>query len=206
MKWLPNPEPRTLICLGFDGSDVEDWTAIRAETIDGFMFTPRVGIDQRPAIWNPAEFAGHRVPRIEVSAAVGEIFDRYQVERMYCDPPGWQTEIESWALEQGDTHVIEWATYRPRAMHSALERFVTDLRNGSITHDGCPITDRHLANAVKSMRSNDTYVLAKASKAQKIDAAMATTLAHEAAADARADGWGESKSKFTRVKGRARVS
>lgn len=205
MHWLPNPEPRTLVCLGFDGSDIEDWTALRAETIDGFMFTPRVGVNQRPAVWNPAEFADHRIPRIEVAAAVDELFDRYQVERMYCDPPGWQSEIEAWALEHGDEHVIEWPTYRPRPMFASLERFVTDLRVGSITHDGCPITERHIANAVKATRTNSTYVLAKASKPQKIDAAMANALAHEAACDARADGWGEAKSKFTRAKGRATV-
>lgn len=191
--------------MGFDGSEVEDWTALRAETIDGYLFTPRVGIDKQPAIWDPAEYADHRIPRIQVTAAIGELFDRYKIERVYCDPPGWQSEIEAWALEHGDEHVIEWATYRPRAMFDSLERFVTDLRAGAISHDGCPITDRHMANAVKSMRNNDTYVLAKASKAQKIDAAMATTLAHEAASDARADGWGEPKSKFTRAKGRATV-
>jgi hypothetical protein len=28
------------ICLGFDGSDVDDWTAIRAETFDLHQFTP----------------------------------------------------------------------------------------------------------------------------------------------------------------------
>jgi phage terminase large subunit-like protein len=42
---------------------------------------------------------------------------------------------------------------------------------------------------VKSGRKNDTYVLAKASKTQKIDAAMAAVLAHEARADALAAGW-----------------
>jgi hypothetical protein len=49
------------ICLGMDGSDVDDWTAIRAETVDGFQFTPRV-LGGRPSIWNPAEHYDHRIP------------------------------------------------------------------------------------------------------------------------------------------------
>lgn len=187
MLWLPEPEPGTAVCLGFDGSDVDDHTAIRAETRDGLSFTPRYG--GRPTIWNPAEHPDHRVPRHLVDEAVADLFERFAVERMYCDPPGWQSEIETWAVRHGEAHVIRWETYRPSQMASALERLVTDLRTGVVTHDGCPITSAHVANAVKVGRKNDTYVLGKASKPQKIDAAMATVLAHEAAADARAAGW-----------------
>lgn len=73
-------------------------------------------------------------------------------------------------------------------MHEALERFVTDLGAGRITHDGCPVTSAHMANARKLTRAT-RYILSKPNAHQKIDVAMATVLAHEAAADARADGW-----------------
>ena len=125
-----------------------------------------------------------------VSDAVRDLFARFKVERFYCDPPGWKSEIESWALELGEEHVIGWETYRPRQMHESLERFVNDLQAGRIKHDGCPVASRHIANAVKATRKSDTYVLAKASKEQKIDAAMGRVLAHEAAADSLAAGWG----------------
>ncbi len=187
MHWLPEPDSGTPVCLGFDGSDVSDFTVIQAETMDGFSFTPRFG--GGPTIWNPAEHPDHRIPRAQVSAAVADLFDRFDVVRMYCDPPGWRSEIESWALEHGEDHVILWETYRPRQMHEALERFVNDLLTGRIRHDGCPIATAHMANAVKSTRRNDTYVLAKASKEQKIDADMGRVLAHEAVADAKTAGW-----------------
>lgn len=179
---------KTLVCLGFDGSDSDDWTAVRAETLAGFQFTPTYGPDARPTIWNPDEWSG-RIPRAEVHAAVDELFGRYQVKRMYCDPPDWQSEIEAWALRHGEQTVVEWATYRPVQMHAALTRFVTDLTTGAVTHDGCPITAAHVANARKLARPSQRYVLGKPSQTQKIDAAMASVLAHEAAADARADGW-----------------
>ena len=189
MRWLPEPERGTRVCLGFDGSDVSDWTVIRAETLDGFLFTPRWA--DGGSLWNPVEHPGGRVPRLEVSACVDELFDRFQVERMYCDPPGWQSEIESWALRHGQEHVIRWETYRPLPMHGAVERFVSDLTSGLITHDGCPDATRHIENARVSPRKDGRYMLAKPDRDRKIDAAVTSVLAHEAAADARASGWGE---------------
>lgn len=190
MRWLPEPEPGTAICLGFDGSDVDDWTALRAETRDGFQFTPRYGPDKRPTIWNPAEWDG-RVPRDQVDTAVAEVFERFEVDRFYADPPRWETDVDRWALQYGKRHVIEWATYHTKQMHEALERFMVDLSAGRITHDGCPLTALHLGNARKVAKAGDRYLLGKPSQPQKIDAAMATVLAHEAASDARAAGWAE---------------
>jgi hypothetical protein len=59
-------EPRTQVVVGFDGSDVDDWTGFRCETRDGYQFTPAFP-DGRPMIWNPADFGG-QVPRLEVAA------------------------------------------------------------------------------------------------------------------------------------------
>jgi phage terminase large subunit-like protein len=106
------------------------------------------------------------------------------VVRAYCDPRDWQSEIGDWALKYGDEVFVEWATYRPPQMHDALERAVTDLKSGRSTHDDCPITKTHVANARKVAKPGDRYILAKASEHQKIDAAMADVLANEAAADA----------------------
>lgn len=187
--WLPPPPDGTQVCLGFDGSDSDDWTALQAETIDGLTFTPRYGPDRRPTIWNPAEFNG-TIPRGEVNAAVDEVFERYVVRRMYGDPPDWRSELGDWALRYGDDHVFEWPTYRVKAMHEELERFHTDLRTGRITQDGCPIVTIQAANAVKVAKPGQHYVLGKPANHQKIDAVMARVLAHTAASDAREDGWG----------------
>lgn len=183
------------VALGFDGSDSDDWTCIRAETREGFQFTPTYGPDKRPTLWNPADWQG-RVPRHEVSAAVAELFTTHNVARMYCDPPYWQSEIEAWALAHGETVVLEFQTYQVRKMHEALRRFTTDLSTGELTHDGCEITAQHVANARKLAKPGDRYLLGKPSQHQKIDAAMATVLAHEAAADARAAGWGDEATEY----------
>ncbi|TSD68122.1 terminase [Aeromicrobium piscarium] len=190
MEWLPEPDAGTPICLGFDGSDVSDWTVLSAETCDGFSFTPRYGPDRRPTIWIPDEWGG-TVPRKQVSIAVDEIHDRFEVARGYYDTPRWETDVDIWAGKHGEECVIAWPTYRVKPMHEALERFYTDLSTGRIRHDGCPLTNLAMANARKIAKSSDRYILGKPSQHQKIDPAMTRVLAHEAAADARAAGWGD---------------
>lgn len=192
MHWLPEPPKGTQVCGGFDGSLVSDHTAIKLETIDGLLFTPRYGPDERPTIWNPDEWNG-QVPRNEVHAAWDEINRKFRLQRVYCDPPKWETEVEDWAGLYGPEVFIPWATYRDRVMYAALDRFTTDLVTGSLRHDGCPITANHVGNARKVANRADRYLLGKPSQTQKIDAAVTSVLAHEAAADARAAGWGKSK-------------
>lgn len=182
------PEGAT-VALGFDGSQYDDWTAIRARWIDqdGTLhgFTPTFADGMR-TVWNPSDHGGE-VPRLEVQAAVEELFDRYNVMRMYCDPELWQSEIESWAARYGEKRVVSWATYRTRAMASALERLRTDVATASLSHDGCAVTAAHVRNARRVRRSGGV-VVGKPNDRQKIDAAVADTLAHEAGCDARTAG------------------
>jgi hypothetical protein len=178
----------TAITLGFDGSDIDDWTGIRAETLDGYQFTPTYH-SGRPTIWDPKEFNG-RVPRLEVMAAFSELFERYDVARAYCDPPYWQSEID--ALESDHPgRVFRWYTNRPSQMHAALERFKTDINlpESAFTHDDDATVGVHIRNAVEVARPNQKYLIFKASETQKIDLAMSSVLAHEAAGDAIADGY-----------------
>lgn len=180
-------KPRTQIVLGFDGSDVDDWTGIRAETRDGYQFTPVTSAGA--TIWNPAAHGG-KVPRLAVAAAVEELFATYDVIRMYCDPPFWETEVDAWAEQFGEKRVIRWSTYSAPRMHAALERIITDVHkaDSGFTHDGCEFTALHVGNARKVARKGGVgrYGLAKPDNARKIDLAVCSTLAHEAWGDATA--------------------
>jgi hypothetical protein len=193
-RWDARAKPRvvargTQVVLGFDGSDVDDWTALRAETRDGYQFTPTFGTDRRPCVWNPAEYGG-QVPRLEVLAAIDEVFGFYRVVRMYVDPPYWETEADAMAERYGDKVVLRWETYRPVQFHAAAERQHVDVMkvDSTFTHDGCPTTKTHVRNARKELRMNGRYVLAKPTQAQKIDAAVTSVIVHEAAGDVTAAG------------------
>lgn len=191
--WLPSPPKGAEVAGGFDGSENDDHTCIKLETREGFLFTPRYGPDDRPAIWNPAEWGG-RIPRQQVEVAWEEIHERYNLRRVYGDPgfhdeTSWESEIETWDVKFGPGVFIAWPTNQTGRMYPALTRFVSDLRAGSITQDGCPITSTHIGNARKIAKSADRYILGKPSQNQKIDAGVTSVIAHEAAADLRAAGW-----------------
>jgi len=195
-RGLRNVEPGTAVTLGFDGSDIDDWTAIRLETLDGYQFTPTYGPDSRPTVWNPAEWGG-QVPRLEVMAAFDEVFSTFHVVRAYLDPPFWETETDTLAERHGEKVVVRWYTNRIAQMHSAAERLATDVTkvDSEFWHDGCVWAGQHIRNARKAARPAGRYLLKKASESQKIDIAMCSILAHEAAGDAVAAGQARPKKK-----------
>lgn len=182
----------TSVVVGFDGSDIDDWTGFRCETRDGYQFTPTFP-DGRPMIWNPADYPNHQVPRLEVTAGLDHIAATYNMVRVYADPPYWATEIDSWAEKHGDKVVIRWYTQRDKPMHAAAERLVMDVakQGSTFTHDGCETTGQHVANARRASRSTGRYVLSKPGDGRKIDMAIPSILAHEAAGDVTAAGWPE---------------
>ncbi|WP_194821294.1 hypothetical protein [Micromonospora sp. S-DT3-3-22] len=186
----------TMVVLGFDGSDIDDWTAIRAETEDGYQFTPMYGPvgSRTPTIWDPADWGG-QVPRLEVASALAELMRRFQVVRMYADPAWWTTEIDSWAAKYGEQVVIRWYTNRVVQMHAAAQRLLTDITkaNSTFSHDGCATTRDHVEATHKDPRpggtkDNPRYVLTKPEDGRKIDAAVTSILCHEAAGDVTAAG------------------
>ncbi|MGY2747219.1 hypothetical protein [Arthrobacter sp. UYCu723] len=181
--------PRTKVCAGFDGSETNDITGIRLETLDFQQFTPRYFNGERETIWDPTNWDG-RVPRPEVHRAWEDIFREFDVVRAYCDPFKFETELDEWKAMYGDTIFFEWRTNRISQMHASLERFKTDIiePDSKFSHDGCETTAIHMRNAVERARPGQKYILGKATEMQKIDLAMSSTLAHEAAADAVANG------------------
>lgn len=187
------PPDGTSVCGGFDGSENDDWTAIKLETREGLLFTPTYGPDQRPAYWNPSEWGG-TIPRGEVEAAWDEIARRYELVRVYCDPGfhderSWESDIEEWAQLYGEEVFISWPTNMVQRMYGALTRFHADASKRTILLDSCVATRTHLLNCKKVAKPGDRYILGKPAQTQKIDIAMTAVLAHEAAADARAAGW-----------------
>ena len=179
----------TPVCLGFDGSRSSDWSALRAETLDGHRFTPTYGPDARPTVWKPDEWPEGRIPRGEVNAAVAEMFSRYKVERFYIDPRHFETQADTWATEHGEDHVVQWPTSSITRMFPALVRYREDLAEGLTTHSVDEVAKTCAMSARKVAKPGDKFILGKPAEHMKIDVLMADVLAHEAACDARANGW-----------------
>jgi len=188
-------KPRTRVCLGFDGSDNNDFTGIRLETLDQHQFTPTYGAAKRPTLWEPADW-NNRVPRAEVNAAIDELASEFEIVRAYCDVHMWESEIDLWASKYGEKVFVGWRTNRPTQMHASLERFRTDVYNveSPFSHDGDETVANHIQNAIIRARGMNpltkerVYILGKPEEHQKFDYAMSSVLAHEAVMDAIADG------------------
>lgn len=184
-RWDELAKPRdiaqgTYIGIGFDGSTSHDATVLRACTRDGYSFILRS--------WSrPSGVREWRVPRDEVDQAVADAFARYRVGRMYCDPPGWITEVERWQERHGEEIVIAFDTNSARRMAPAVDRWRTAVASGEHTHDGDPFTnDQVKATRLRKVRLADAdddrtlYMLDKDGHFGN-DATVADVLAYEAA-------------------------
>jgi hypothetical protein len=182
------------IGIGFDGSISQDATVIRACTPDGYSF--KIAEWERPVGPELARWlAEHRgetdwsVTRSEVHQAVAETFATYDVGLMLCDTPRWYTEIESWATLYGAEVVLAFDTNKAFRFAPAVDRWLTGLREGTHTHDGDPLVDRHVKAAhLRKVRLADQeedgrtkYVLVKGDDHGRIDGAVADVLAYQAA-------------------------
>jgi hypothetical protein len=175
-------EPGEFIGLGFDGSISDDATVLWGCTRDGFLF--EIAAWERP----PGQSRDWRVPRSEVHDTLADVFARYTVGMLLCDPPLWLSEIEEWARLYGEERVVELSTNSTVRFAPACDRFTTAVREGTLSHDGSELLTRHLAaTARRKVRVNDPeddgrskFVFVKAGS-QKIDASVAAVLAFQAA-------------------------
>ncbi len=177
-------KPGSLIAVGFDGSRFDDATAIVACNVE-------TGFAWLAGLWEKPDNAGDEweVDAGEVTATISDLFKRYDVWRLYCDPPYWETDVAAWSGQYGKDKVLEWWTNRPRAIGVACRQLASAIRAGSISHDGEPDLVRHVGNAVRRRvnarddEGRSLWTLAK-DGGRKIDGAMALVLAWEARNDA----------------------
>lgn len=179
-----------LIVLGFDGAQFRDSVGLVATHV-------ATGYQWVLGAWEcPPGRDDWQVPAEEVDDAVKAAFQRYEVWRLYADPPYWQSWVAKWAGEFGEERVIEWWTNRRKPMTYSLESYDTAIKERALSHDGSDVLCRHIANSfrhdlpqlddqgkpmwlIRKERSDSLY---------KIDLAMAAVLSWEARTDAKAAG------------------
>lgn len=195
-KWRENARPDftvpdgSLITLGFDGARYHDATAIVATHIES-------GYQWVVGLWEcPLGVDRWETPEEEVETALADVMERYDVWRMYCDPPYWETHVAQWAGEYGSDRVMRWPTTRTAPMAAAIRSYDTSIKAGEVTHSGDRAFARHIGNAVRrvlTLRDDKgerlwTIYKERPDSPMKIDAAMAGALSWEARRDAIAAG------------------
>lgn len=194
-RWKELAQPREvpdgdLITLGFDGARYHDSTALVATHVES-------GYQWLLGLWEcPPGVQKWEVPAHEVTAAVAGAMQRWNVWRLYADPPYWETTVADWAGEYGEKRVLAWRTNRWTPMAYAIRSFENAIAAGEVTHDGSRDFARHLGNACRrplTTRDDQGKPLYAISKERpdspfKIDAAVAAILSWEARKDALTDG------------------
>jgi phage terminase large subunit-like protein len=181
-----------LITLGFDGARYHDATAVvGTHVLSGYQWL--LGLWEQPQ-----GIQGWEVPAAEVEATLADAFERWEVWRLYADPPYWETYVAQWAGRWGEKRVIEWWTNRYKAMAYAIRSFCNAIQAAELSHDGSKGLARHIGNACRRLlnlrddQGQPLWVMTKErpDSPHKIDAAMAACLAWEARCDALAAGAG----------------
>ncbi len=189
------------VAVGFDGSKWKDTTALVLTHIES-------GHQVKRAIWTPDE--DNPVPGVEVDQIVDDIFETYDVARLYGDPAqGWDDNLSRWAGKYGHKRVLFWYTDSRNLRRTATmcRAYAAAIRTGAVTHDGDDEFARHIGAAHKrdvKMADEDgtpLWVMTKErhDSPNKIDAAMAGALSWQARLDAIASGWESSGDEYAYV-------
>lgn len=182
--------PRSAVSLGFDGSRYDDSTSLIGVHVEsGHIFT--LGVWEKPS-----HIANWEVPVDEVDGAVSDAFERFNVTRMYCDPPKWESWVAKWAGQYGEKRVSEWWTNRRKPMAYAIRSFISAMEGGEFSQDGNTILTDHIDNSRQAQTNlvdevgKPLWILRKErpDSSKKIDAAVAAVLAWEARNDSVAAG------------------
>lgn len=173
----------SFVTLGFDGAQTQDSTALVMTEIE-------TGIQNLVGLWErPEDAKKWQVPVQEVHDIIDHIFDKYDVWKLYFDPPYWQEAGNIWAGKY-EGRVIEWPTRNQTNIYYALRAYNEAIEKGDVAHEFNSDFMRHIANAGKNELNlyDDEglrkYRLAKISQERKYDAAMAAVLSWQARLDA----------------------
>lgn len=201
----------TFITLGFDGARYRDSTAIVATDIES-------GMQQLLALWErPENVDDWEVPESEVTDAMADAFRRFDVWKLYGDPPHWTETMGSWAGRWPDQVEEWWMNNRKRAAYAARE-YAEAMASRSVTFGGVDDLGRDfLAHSdfvrhLKNVGTKDTRLLDDEGQPllimakpdgridEKIDAGAAGNLSWKARLDALAAGAKPRKKPRNRIR------
>jgi hypothetical protein len=192
IKTLPGVDiPKgAFVAVGFDGSRRNDST--------GFVVTDiKTGLQYVAGVWEkPDSIEEWEVPASDVSDTLADIVFRFEMWRLYGDPPYWTEEMATWATLYPD-RVVEFWTNQQRRMAYTIRAYLEALDSGACriagTDQQVATMMRHFGNAGKKElnivddQGKPLYVMCHADGrlADKYDLAMAGCLSWAACLEAR---------------------
>lgn len=179
-------QPGDAITMFFDGSHSDDHTGLVACRVED-------GLLSVLGYWRP-EDSGGQIPRQDVDAAVEYAFNTYRVIGFFADRRFWESYIDTWAERYGKglkiwagpksgpkAHPIDFdMRYRLEEFSNASARFVTDVTDGTLLHEGHAALSQHVHNTRRAVNRYG-FSVRKTSKdsPRKIDLAVCAIGARE---------------------------
>jgi phage terminase large subunit-like protein len=180
-------KPGEKITLGFDGSKSNDWTALVACRVsDGCLFLIKA--------WNPDASPTGEVNREDVDATVRSMKERYEVVAFRADVKEFESYVDQWGELYRKTVKVNASPGHPvqfdmrnqgKRFSFDCERFLDAVLERELSHNGDPVLNQHVYNAMRHPTQYDTVAIRKRTKdsSKKIDAAVCAVLAFGARQD-----------------------
>jgi hypothetical protein len=173
------------VTLGFDGSKSDDHSALIASLVE-------VDLSFEIKTWAPAEHT-NEVDRADIDHTIHEAFELYDVVGFYSDLHPWESYVDAWAEEFGDTLLVKASSSHPVAwdMRSRTAAFTaaTESLHGAIVeqtwqHAGSRGMRQHFLNAKRAPNKWGISIRKEhRESSRKIDSVPATVLARLARMD-----------------------
>jgi hypothetical protein len=76
-------------------------------------------------------------------------FEKFEVWRLYVNPPPWEAAVDSWRGLFGEKRVIDWPVNRPRQMAAACRLFKKAIDDGDLSHDANETLAAHIGACIR---------------------------------------------------------
>lgn len=179
------------ITLFFDGSKSDDATGlVGCRVDDGHVFT--IGCWEK----SDKDGDGWQVDKPDVDRVVRATFERYDVVAFYADVKEFEQYVDDWGASFRDqllidattgkhAHPVAWdMRNKVQDFTAAVERFLVDVKERSLTHDGDSRLRRHMLNARRSPNKYGVSISKEGRESpNKIDLAVCAIGARQARRD-----------------------
>lgn len=163
-------KPGSKVTAGFDASWNRDATSIVVMDYEtGFFKIWRV--------WERPDDADEQwlIPRHEVIQAVHDLFKTYDVEVMYADRKFYADEIHEWRVI--NKYKVQEYAQDATTISGSAARFLTNIVDKTITHDGGEVLTRHVLNAIADPAK--AYKKKTRDSREKIDSLAAAVMSNQ---------------------------
>ncbi len=165
---------RIPVVLSFDGSVDDDATALMVIRTD--LEKP---VEVETFVWerSPEDPDTWQVDREDVNETVKDLFKRYRVIGMGCDPAYWRSEMQAWEKAHGRRKIVEWNVTNARMGPACTEAYKR-VKEGEFGHSGNEVVRRHVRNAITKAVAGGHVTIRKQTpdSEHKIDAAVTVVI------------------------------